>query len=71
MGDKHNYIIHKDNKLLAHVLPALPNWLKQVYWPFGTKQHNLDICPDQPARNWMYQREWLAKVLLFNLNTVG
>ena len=39
------------------LLPALPNWLKLVYEPFGQSNmhHTLDFGPDQARKKSMYQ----------------
>jgi hypothetical protein len=35
-----------------HLLPALLNWFKPVYGPFGQRNmQTIDFCPHQPGRN--------------------
>ena len=54
-----------------HLLSALLNCLKLVYWPFGHSNiHNtINFCPNQPKTNQIPKFQ-NSKALLFNLYTL-
>ena len=62
------YIFLGDSKLCCLVCWTDLNWFMGR---LGSNMHRtLNFWPNQPGRNWMYQSQRLAKVLLFNLYTV-
>ena len=62
----HSIYLSEQYALSVCCLLCWTDLIKLVHGPLGqsNKHPSLDICPDQPWRNWIYQSKGVAKVLL-------